>query len=134
MACASRGAFSSSRLLLSSHILSEVEQLATRLVFIRQGRVMGTEDRRGGPQQAYLRARRGELLERWLSEHGFSRRPQDDGMVVDLLSAGDISGLIRELVGAGVELLEVRPYSENLERQYLQHMSTTEGDSGYVEA
>ncbi len=119
--------------LLSSHILSEVEQLATKLVFIRRGRVMGMEDRLGGPQETYVRARRVELLDSWLNERGFRARPQDDGRAVALSSEQDVSSFICDMVNSGIELLEIRPYSENLERQYLQHMSTKEGRS-FVEA
>lgn len=112
-------------ILLSSHILPEVEQLATRLVFINQGHVVGIEDRREAQQpMAYVRAADRRSLETWLGQQGIQARTlEGDAFSVPLESASRIAALIRAMVVAGIDLLEVKPYAENLERQYLERMA-----------
>lgn len=120
--------------LLSSHILSEVEQLATRLVFINHGRVMGIEDRRVAHAQTYIRAVDGEALESWLQAQGLMTKTLDDGARVMELNSSEVSVIIRQLVQAGVDLLEIRPYRDNLESQYMEHMNIPEEGSQHAEA
>ncbi len=116
-------------MLLSSHILTEVEQLASRMVFINHGQVVGIEDRQQVvATKVYLGAKDGPALQAWLTDHGHPVEVLPDGRVVtSLTEALDVSGLIRALVEASIDLLEVRPYKENLESQYLEHMNQQGG-------
>ncbi len=115
-------------ILLSSHILSEVEQLATRLVFINQGRVVGIENRRAsGASQAYVRAANADQLAAWIDRERIEARAVDDGaFAIPLENPAAISALIRTLVNAGIDLVEVKPFAENLESQYLDRMAVSE--------
>ncbi|NMP20893.1 ABC transporter ATP-binding protein [Sulfobacillus harzensis] len=118
-------------ILLSSHILSEVEQLATRMVFINHGRAVGMEETHHDRSvEVLVRARDEAALMTHLAnlEHA-ARRISDGGAVVALAHPNDVSGLIRTLVEAQVDLLEVRPYRENLEAQYLARINNESQDT-----
>ncbi len=112
-------------ILLSSHILSEVEQVASRLVFINHGRVVGIEDRRQARGvQAYVRSADPEKLGQWLERQSTHATELEDGaFAVPLERPEDIASLIRTLVQADISILEAKPYAENLERQYIDRMT-----------
>ena len=114
-------------ILLSSHILSEVEQLATQLVFINQGRIVGVENRRNREfSHAYVRGADAEPLAAWIRGKPIEARAVDGGAwVIPLAAPSAISELIRTLVNAGIDLVEVRPYAENLETEYMERMAGT---------
>lgn len=114
-------------ILLSSHILSEVEQLATQLVFINQGRIVGVESRRNREfSHAYVRSADVEPLAAWIGGKPIEARAVDGGAwVIPLATPSAISELIRTLVNAGIDLVEVRPYAENLETEYMDRMAGT---------
>ncbi len=116
-------------ILLSSHILTEVEQIATQFVFINQGQVVGTADSHQSTQvQALMRARDASLLGAWLeSRHADAALLENGAYAVRLDEPDDISVLIRDAVIAGIDLLEIRPYTTNLEHQYMEHMALTQG-------
>ena len=109
--------------LLSSHILSEVEQLASRLVYINHGRVMGVEDRTRAGIATYIAAVDSDALGRWLAAQNLAAEPLDDGAFAVIVDGpSGVPALIAGAVAAGVDLMEVRPHRENLEHQYLAHM------------
>ncbi|MCL5972228.1 MAG: ABC transporter ATP-binding protein [Firmicutes bacterium] len=112
-------------ILLSSHILSEVEQLATRLVFINQGQVVGVEDRQQGTgAKTYVKVLESEQIEAWFESRGaVAERLADGTFVVSLTALLAVSELVRDMVAAGFNVIEIRPYQENLELQYLERMA-----------
>ncbi len=113
-------------ILLSSHILSEVEQLATMLVFINHGRIVGIEDRNGSTErvQAYVRCAEPKRLRTWFEDRKIAAEPTEDGGYhLYLEHLEDTASLIRGLVNDGFNVLEARPYKENLERQYMERMA-----------
>ncbi len=112
-------------ILLSSHILSEVEQLATRLVFMKEGCIVGRDDQLGTPTlQLQVRVTDRDKLQQWLSErhHAFTPGP-DDAFTVAVIDEMDCPRLVREWVWAGFDILEVRPTAQSLESQYLARMT-----------
>ncbi len=122
--------------LLSSHILSEVEQLATRLVFINHGHIVGIEDlRTDQAAQAYIRCAEPKRLGAWFDTRNIeAEATEDGGYRLHLERAEDMASLIRRLVHDGMDILEARPYKENLERQYMDRMAITEKETQNVEA
>ena len=116
-------------ILLSSHILTEVEQLATQLIFINQGQVVGTED--PGHQnavRALIRGRDATLLGAWLdATHQDAEALEGGAYAVRIESLDTVADLIRAAVQANIDLLEIRPYTMNLEHQYMEHMALTQG-------
>jgi ABC-2 type transport system ATP-binding protein len=112
-------------ILLSSHILSEVEQLATRFVFINQGQVVGIEDRRQGTgEKTYVRVLESDQIGPWFeAQEMVAERLADGAFLVSLAALQAVPELVRDMVAAGFNVIEVRPHQENLELQYLERMA-----------
>jgi len=110
--------------LMSSHLLSEIEQICHRVLFIRDGRLVG---------ETKLSADSSDVLQTlWL-------RTGDDGRTVAVLrrasfvadaesgvggvtcrvAAADVSGVAPLLVAEGIEILELTPHGRRLEETYL---------------
>lgn len=124
-------------ILLSSHILSEVEQLATKLVFINHGHIVGIEDlnAKTGDAQAYIRCAEPKRLKAWFETRQMEAAlAEDGGYHLNLERAEDMASLIRQLVKDGMDILEARPYKVNLEHQYMARMAATEKERQNVKA
>jgi ABC-2 type transport system ATP-binding protein len=112
--------------LLSSHLLREVEAVADRLVVIGRGRVVaqGHKDDLLAATGTFVRALDREALDRTLRRAGLSGTPMTDGGVVVSTDAETIG---RAAAGEGLVLLELRPAgSGGLEQMFL---TLTAGDS-----
>lgn len=94
--------------LLSSHLLHEIEAVADRLVVIRSGAIVaqGTKDELLAGKGMYVRALDGHELEQVLARAGIGavRSSQDDGFLVD----ADAEAIGRAAAAAGTVLLELR--------------------------
>jgi ABC-type multidrug transport system ATPase subunit len=110
--------------LMSSHLLSEIEQICHRVLFIREGRLVGETKLSTDSSDAF------ETL--WL-------RTGDDGRALDVLrrasfvteaeadvvgvscrlSAADVAKVASLLVGEGIAILELTPHGRRLEETYL---------------
>ena len=106
--------------LVSSHALSEIEQTATRLVIVRDGRVVIT----GSTRELLARTTAGvrvrtdetERLPRLLAEHGISSVPHDgDALVVDA-GARAVSALAAH---HGIPLHELAEHGGGLEQLFM---------------
>jgi ABC-2 type transport system ATP-binding protein len=116
--------------LISSHLLGEVEQMCTRVGVIRKGKIVaeGTVDQlrgaatltvRGAPEataKAILIAAAGVENVTALADGGFS-------LVVDLQRTADIN---RQLVQAGVAVTELHADERSLEDVFME-LTGTEG-------
>jgi len=117
--------------LLSSHLLGEVEQICDRVGVISHGRLIAestVEELRG--KGALLvgakpldRAR--EHVEQLLGAERVGVTGGTLRLDADLAAAGRIN---RELVGAGVEVIELRPVERTLEEVFLE-MTDQKGES-----
>ncbi len=94
---------------VSSHLLSEVEQMCDRVAVLQQGRVIAEAS------VAELRARAGSLLLRvsrwdeaasWLRARGFDVEGKDGRLVVARLDDARVASLLRDLVAAGFDVYE----------------------------
>lgn len=102
--------------MLSSHLLSEVEQLCDRVAILHSGRMVFCGEWHGAPDRWRFDldplAPAGEIL----NAHGL-RQVQD----VWAAPAGfDPAGLVEALVRAGIQVREVRPVRQTLEDFYLE--------------
>ncbi len=128
--------------MLSSHVLSEVEHLCTRVAIIKSGRIVaqGTRDEleasAGHRDEWELGAILGEgglgatpgaaearlvALEIWLAERGLSPRRAPDALrcIVRLPSEADASAVLAAAVQAGLPLGSFRPLTRSLHDIFL---------------
>ncbi len=120
-------------ILLSTHVLSEVEAVATRILILRRGKLVAAE--RTGALQARLSGARRVLAEVRPDEQGraadlFGRLPGvasvaslDAGRLALILAAGAPDGDVREAVfraaaGGGLVLRELRLETPSLEELF----------------
>ena len=114
---------------LSSHVLSEVEQVCDRVAILRHGKVVAagaTRDLIGGDGRLYLRfdsAAESEAARRLLGGAGMAVEPADDEPILAILvtaAAADGSGLLRRLGGAGLYPGELSIRRPTLESVFLE--------------
>lgn len=115
--------------LLSSHLLSEVEQLCDRVAILNQG-------------QKIFEGRWGELagsgqrfridVDDWPKALGVAQRVGAkvlEDQVFEIAAGADVADLITTLVGEGVKVRAVEPLRASLEQLYLQMMQPRDGAS-----
>ena len=113
--------------LVSSHVLAELDDLADRAIFVSRGRTvqdatvaaMGLRMRRW-----QLRALDTEHLRTWLREHGVVEvvdpsTARTDEVQIELPSAEVAAELLRDLVRDGVPMVSQAPAAGALEQVYL---------------
>ncbi|MGY1691423.1 ABC transporter ATP-binding protein [Geodermatophilus sp. SYSU D01105] len=114
--------------LVSSHLLSEMQQTADRLVVIGRGRLIAdaaTEDilRGLGSRQVRVRSPRADELAARLREHGSSVRRVDAD---ELLVEDGTAGAVGELANAcSIPLHHLAEVEQSLERAYLELTGTS---------
>lgn len=114
-------------ILISSHILAEIEKLVERILAIEKGKLLFD----GPMQQLLLRmdersniyvleaVDRG-LLETVLKTLGYQPQALDGGRVRVGVPSSDVPKLLSKLVNQGVDLIEARRETDNLEGAYLR--------------
>ncbi len=117
--------------LLSTHILSEAQQLCDRVLIINKGRIVA-EDTPANLQASLVGAERGmlrvrgeadELVEKIGKIKGISNiRPKEEGVLEFQFAPGqDVRAEVARItVNAGYDLLEMRPIGMSLEDIFLQ--------------
>ena len=123
--------------LLSSHLLSEVEELCNRVAIIRTGRIVyeGTlaDLRAGAGTSRYrLRTTDARLARLTLLEHSDAREVSLDGDELTFSAAEDeVAAISRALVGAGLGITALVPEQHSLESLFFE---LTEGEPAEVAA
>ena len=111
--------------MLSSHILDEVEKTCDQVAIVDQGEIvaMGSLDElRGGGQPRVLIAvdREREALRLLAGAPGVAKTNLDDGVIhVTLADADAIPDLNRRLVEAGIRVRRLEPVHASLEERFL---------------
>jgi ABC-2 type transport system ATP-binding protein len=116
--------------LVSSHVLSEVSQVAEELVLIRDGRLVShttlAEFTAGGRAPSRVRAADAEALAAALGERGAKvGRDEDGALLVDGLGPKEIGELA---LARGIALHELAPQRSSLEARFLEVMGEEEGE------
>jgi len=111
-------------ILLSSHLLNEVEQLCTRICVLNQGAKIFegnlAETRRNG-KWVRLKTTDWDQATRQLAEQGLISTHRERRLVA-LADGVDIPRIVRALVASGMEVHEITPEEESLETFYLNLM------------
>ena len=111
--------------LVSSHVLSELEEMADDAVFLSRGRTVLAGDASAtlgtaGRRTWLLRALDLGALQGWLTSAGAAWRPDDDdGVLLDVDGDEGAARLVRDAVAAGVPLVSIAPAVGVLEQAYL---------------
>jgi ABC-2 type transport system ATP-binding protein len=112
-------------ILLSSHLLHEVEQLCTRIAVLNQGRMVfeGTlAATRQGPQWFRLKVDNFKVAAEVLRQAGLIEEERGDDSVALKAGAGS-DQLVRCLVQANIAVYEIAQAQESLESFYLNLMN-----------
>lgn len=114
-------------ILISSHILAEIEKLVERILAIEKGKLLfdgplqGLLARIDEQNMTYvLEATDREKLESALTDLGYTFSSADERHVRVGVPLDAAPSLLTRLVGAGVEVLEARRETDNLEGAYLR--------------
>ncbi|NUU16671.1 ABC transporter ATP-binding protein [Cellulomonas humilata] len=113
--------------LVSSHVLSELDEMADDAVFLSRGRTVVPDAGPGGGRSWHVRALSVEALTAWLTSTGVAWRPDEapdtptgsGGVLLELDGDEGAARLIRDAVTAGVALVSVVPAAGALEQAYL---------------
>jgi ABC-2 type transport system ATP-binding protein len=102
--------------LLNSHLLSEVERICDRVLFVKAGRLLRTHDVRGAGRHVEVRLRNPRHLAALHPE----ARLEGDRLRLAIASEDAVPALVSELVAQGAEIVEVNLKGAELEELYLQ--------------
>lgn len=110
-------------ILVSSHVLAELDEMADDAVFLSRGRTVGAESMgtaSSAPRPWRVRSLDPGALARWLAEAGvpFSTEP-DGATLVTLDGEPSAAALLRDAVRADVPVASIAPASGVLEQAYL---------------
>ncbi|MCA1826235.1 MAG: ABC transporter ATP-binding protein [Myxococcales bacterium] len=106
--------------LLNSHLLSEVERVCDRVLFVKNGRCLRVHDVRAGGQRAEVRLANAMQMSVRLQEKLPAGALDGDHFQIAVSGPEAVPPLVRELVDLGAEILEVRVGGAELEELYLQ--------------
>jgi ABC-2 type transport system ATP-binding protein len=109
--------------LLSSHLMTEVEQICDRVGVISRGRLVGegTVDELRGGETLWLRAEPLDEAERVVRAlRGIEQVARIDGGLRVAADSAAAPAIIRALVEAGIAVSELRPERASLEKVFLE--------------
>lgn len=108
-------------LLLSSHLLTEVEQLCSRIAVLHRGRKVfdgPVSEARATANGVHLQTDDFEAAAAWLQQRGWITASKDGRMLTPAAGV-DIAELVRRLVEGGFPVHQIGPEKQNLEGFYL---------------
>ena len=105
---------------LNSHLLSEVERVCDRVLFIKGGRLLRTHDMRLGGTRAELRLANAAQVRARLSQVLPDGVLEGDRFRIAVAAPEVMPGLVKTVSEAGGEVLEAKLAGAELEELYLQ--------------
>jgi ABC-2 type transport system ATP-binding protein len=116
---------------LNSHILSEIEITCDRVVFIKEGQVVGSRDLRANPEgEVHVVARVHNVSAETiagLSQWSGSAAVNGELLTLITASTSSLPHILRYLVESGGDVFEFRPQIVSLEDQFLKIMGEDRG-------
>jgi ABC-2 type transport system ATP-binding protein len=106
--------------LLNSHLLSEVERVCDRVLFLKEGRLLRTHEMRAGGRRLEVRLVNPAQVAGALAEAIPEGTVEGDRFRVPVASEEAVPALVRQLVAVGAGILEVRLAGAELEQLYLE--------------
>jgi ABC-2 type transport system ATP-binding protein len=114
-------------ILVSSHVLSELDEMADLAVFVHDGRTVRVEDLAGNGAAGgrYLITALDvrtllPVLERYAVAYRQQQGRRQDSVSVEVTSADEAADLLSALVGEGVRVVAFTPEASRLETAYLE--------------
>lgn len=110
---------------VSSHILAELEEMADVVAFVEAGRCKGVFDLnslpgKGGSLTWSIKSVEPQVLATALEMQGVAGKPLRDGRIeVSAVSDGELAEIVAQLVAAGVRITEVIPTGRGLEGAFM---------------
>ena len=106
--------------LLNSHLLSEVERICDRVLFMKNGRLLRTHDSRAGGRRAEIKLANASRLAARLAQKFPDSALDGPHFRIAIASEDVVPALVRQLVEMEAEVLEVTVKGAELEELYLQ--------------
>ncbi len=107
-------------ILLNSHLLSEVERVCDRVLFVKGGRLLRTHDVRGSVRHAEVRLANAPMVAARIAQ-AFPQGTVEGGRFRIAISGEEaMPAVVRELVALGGEIVEAAIKGAELEELYLQ--------------
>lgn len=104
--------------LVSSHLLTEIELMCDRIIIIQRGQIVETRDIRASQQSRYRFDIDNEGL-KVLNSYNYTFTQLENFTIVDI-ERDQVPALIAQLVEKNIAIYAVTPYQESLEDQFLQ--------------
>ena len=105
---------------LNSHLLSEVERVCERVLFIKDGRLLRVHEMRAGGRRAELRLANPEQVRARLAQVLPDGVLEADRFRIPVAGPDVMPALVKSVSAAGGEVLEARMAGAELEELYLQ--------------
>jgi len=105
--------------LLNSHLLSEVERVCDRVLFIKGGRLLHTHDVRRQGRRVDIRLVNAARISSRIPELVPGAALDGDRLSVEIAGENAVPAIVRRLVEGGADVLEVRLAGAELEEMYL---------------
>ena len=112
--------------LLNSHLLSEVERVCDRVLFIKGGRLLRTHEVKAAGRRVDVRLANAEQVRERLSQKLPDGVMEGSRFRISIASEDVVPSLVRQLVEAGAEIVEVSLGGAELEELYLQIVEARE--------
>jgi ABC-2 type transport system ATP-binding protein len=106
--------------LLNSHLLSEVERVCDRVLFIKGGRVLREHDMRARGRRVEIRLANAAQMAEQLPRLFAGAQLEGDRVRIEVPDEKAVPGIVRGLVEAGAEVFDVRLGGAELEELYLK--------------
>ncbi|GKU25029.1 ABC transporter ATP-binding protein [Clostridium folliculivorans] len=111
--------------LISSHILSEIELMCDKVVFIQQGKIIKIESlnrySEDGGTVSFVTSKI-EALESFLNERNLSYKVIDKDQIQCKINTEDLENLVSSISKADIPLRSVYEVKDSLEKKYLDTM------------